>query len=240
MGISTRSWSHFPSLILIGWSLKNLCTVHLSSHTQGRIRAVLNLLPEWKITAFRCRYTGLFVTRKKNHDSQDTPPPSTSFPCLFSFHILEIVYIGDCWFVYGCDVWSLPYSKHSKSCEDKWRQWRAGVLVLWRVFPSDTPFTGKQGHCAPIGSSVCGVLRSSPGWLKVPSFPTWRGIVPVNRQTADTVSWGGSESLTVQGGAEGPTHWWHSQPEHTLSLRFNYSNGNNQDAFDFVNQQGQS
>ena len=42
-----------------------------------------------------------------------------------------------------------------------------------------TPSPSKQRPYAPIGSPVCGVPRSWPGWLKVPSFPTcWTGFVP--------------------------------------------------------------
>jgi len=70
--------------------------------------------------------------------------------------------------------------------------------------PTDTPSAGNEwlpSHRNP----VCGALRSWPGWLRVPSFPAWRGIVPENRQAADTSSWQGSESFKVQWAGAGPS-----------------------------------
>lgn len=92
--------------------------------------------------------------------------------------------------------------------------------------PPTHPVAVSWGIVPPIGS-VCGVLQSWPGWLRVPSFLSRMGFVPVNRHAANTLSLRGSVSVTVQGAAEGLNTEGTVQHKQTFSLRFDYSNGNN-------------
>lgn len=70
------------------------------------------------------------------------------------------------------------------------------------------------------GSHRRGVLQSWPGWLKGPSFSAQRGIVPVHRQAADTLSLEGSECFTIQRGQDWQKDAWVFQYKQIISLKF--------------------
>lgn len=137
-------------------------------------------------------FSNLWRSGKTLWTSMHLSPPNSSIVCLRPTSLKqstqEVVDMRS----------SLMRYLYCNNCEDKQKTVNELFLCVWTRWTHTAPVTR-----AAIGRPVCGALQSWWGWLRVPSSPALRDIVPENRHAADTVWRWGSEGFTVWGSDAG-------------------------------------